>query len=292
MAADANERRPELPRRMLGAGGLLAAFAVVGAGLVALTADATRERIAANERAYLLRSLNDVLPATAYDNDMFTDTVELTDPELLGSPDPLTAYRARRDGQTVAATSGGVYERTDAAWQRRLSNNAQCVSFVPGSSSAYYAGLWGDLARTGDGGTTWTINSKISDQWIEDIAIDPADVRTLFIADRSHVRRSTDGGGSFEAVLEGLNQAGESYRMNTLIFDPADHNHIYAGGGNFSAPRVLGDLWESRDGGDTWRRTGLRNRPRLSVTTSDPRSRLARRRTVLPLTKSSTRPTW
>jgi electron transport complex protein RnfG len=87
---------------MLGAGGLLAAFAVVGAGLVALTADATRERIAANERAYLLRSLNEVLPATAYDNDMFTDTVELTDPELLGSPEPLTAYRARRNGKTVA----------------------------------------------------------------------------------------------------------------------------------------------------------------------------------------------
>ena len=102
MGADAKERRPELPRRMLGAGGLLAAFAVVGAGLVSLTADATRERIAANERAYLLRSLNDVLPATAYDNDMFEDTVELTDPELLGSPDPLTAYRARRDGKTVA----------------------------------------------------------------------------------------------------------------------------------------------------------------------------------------------
>ena len=102
MAADAQGHRPELPRRMLGAGGLLAAFAVVGAGLVALTADATRERIAANERAFLLRSLNEVLPETAYDNDMFTDTVELTDPELLGSPEPLTAYRARRNGKTVA----------------------------------------------------------------------------------------------------------------------------------------------------------------------------------------------
>jgi photosystem II stability/assembly factor-like uncharacterized protein/long-subunit fatty acid transport protein len=157
----------------------------------------------------------------------------------------------------IAATSGGVYERTGDVWQRRLSRNAESVSFVPGSSDAYYAGLWGDLARTGDGGTTWTINSKISDQWINDIAIDPADTQTLLIADYSHVRRSTDGGDSFEAVLEGLNQTGESYCMNTLAIDPADPRHIYAGGGRFTSPRVLGDLWESRDGGDTWARTGL-----------------------------------
>jgi electron transport complex protein RnfG len=102
MAAEPADRRGELPRRMLSAGGVLAAFAVVGAGLVALAADATRERIAANERAYLLRSLNEVLPASAYDNDMFTDTLQLTDRELLGSEEPLTAYRARRDGKVVA----------------------------------------------------------------------------------------------------------------------------------------------------------------------------------------------
>jgi electron transport complex protein RnfG len=102
MDAEPKKRRRELPRRMLVAAGLLAAFAVAGAGLVALTAQATRERIAANERAYLLRSLNDVVPASAYDNDLFTDTTEVVDAELLGSPDPVTAYRARRDGRPVA----------------------------------------------------------------------------------------------------------------------------------------------------------------------------------------------
>lgn len=87
---------------MLGAAGTLAAFAVAGAGLVALTADATRERIAANERAYLLRSLNDVVPASAYDNDLFNDTIEVVNPELLGTAEPVTAYRARRNGRPVA----------------------------------------------------------------------------------------------------------------------------------------------------------------------------------------------
>ena len=105
MAADASgttEPGGELPRRMLIAGGLLAVFAIVGAGLVALTENATRERIEANERAFLLRSLNDVLPADAYDNDMFTDTIELSDLELLGSSEPLLAYRARRGDEPVA----------------------------------------------------------------------------------------------------------------------------------------------------------------------------------------------
>jgi electron transport complex protein RnfG len=102
MAADPTPARRELPRRMLIAAAILAGFAVAGAGLVAVTADATRERIAANERAYLLRSLNDVVPASAYDNDLFTDTIEVRDPELLGTEEPVTAYRARRGGRPVA----------------------------------------------------------------------------------------------------------------------------------------------------------------------------------------------
>jgi electron transport complex protein RnfG len=84
------------------AGGLLALFAVLGAGLVAVTEDATRERIARNEREYLLRSLNDVLPADRYDNTLFEDTIAVVDPELLGTPDPVTVYRGRRDGAPAA----------------------------------------------------------------------------------------------------------------------------------------------------------------------------------------------
>ena len=97
----------------------------------------------------------------------------------------------------IAATSGGVYERIGSKWERQLSNNAESVSFVPGSSSAFYAGLWGDLARTQDGGTSWTFSSKIANDWVNDIAIDPVDSQILFITDRSHVRRSTRRRGYF-----------------------------------------------------------------------------------------------
>lgn len=91
-----------LPRRMMVAAGLLAVFAIVGVGLVAMTEMATRERIAANERAYLLRALNQVVASDRYDNDMFTDTIMVTDADLLGTQDPVTAYRAFSEGQPVA----------------------------------------------------------------------------------------------------------------------------------------------------------------------------------------------
>jgi electron transport complex protein RnfG len=97
------ESDDRLPFRMLVAAGILAAFAIVGSTLVSITEDRTRDQIAANERAYLLRSLNEVLPESAYDNEMFTDTIQVTDPELLGSEEPVTIYRARMAGQAVAA---------------------------------------------------------------------------------------------------------------------------------------------------------------------------------------------
>ena len=88
--------------RMAVAAGILAAFAVAGVGLVAFTELSTRERIAANERAYLLRALNEVVPAEAHDNDMFSDTVHVSDEELLGTSEPVTVFRAFSGAQPAA----------------------------------------------------------------------------------------------------------------------------------------------------------------------------------------------
>lgn len=99
----AADKPARIPSRMAAAGGLLALFAVVGAGLVAVTEDATRDRIEANEREYLLRSLNDVLPPDRYDNVLFEDVTTVTDAELLGTPQAVTVYRGRKDGAPSAA---------------------------------------------------------------------------------------------------------------------------------------------------------------------------------------------
>ncbi len=82
---------------------LLGAFAVAGTALVAVTFEATRDRIAANERAALLRSLNALVSAERHDNDLFADTLQVTAPAQLGTHAPVTVYRARRAGKPVAA---------------------------------------------------------------------------------------------------------------------------------------------------------------------------------------------
>jgi electron transport complex protein RnfG len=104
--ADAQARRALLREalRHTGRGGLLlAVFAVLGGGIVGLTHDLTAERIAENERAALLANLHALVPPGSHDNDIATDTVQVTDPDLLGSADPVTVYRARREGEPVAA---------------------------------------------------------------------------------------------------------------------------------------------------------------------------------------------
>ena len=81
---------------------LLMVAAVAGGGLVVTVYDATAERILANERAALLANLNTLIPADQRDNDPLLDTIQVRSPNLLGSKDPLTAYRARRRGQPIA----------------------------------------------------------------------------------------------------------------------------------------------------------------------------------------------
>lgn len=81
---------------------LLGLFAITGSGLVSLTYMGTAERIAENERQALLRSINALIPSQSYDNDIFTDVIEVTHQELLGSKAPVTLYRARLGGAPVA----------------------------------------------------------------------------------------------------------------------------------------------------------------------------------------------
>ena len=86
---------------------ILGLFAVVGTGLVALTQDRTADKIAENERQALLDNLHQVVPPELYNNDIYADAIEVTDP-LLGSKLPVKVYRARQDGKPVAAAIASI----------------------------------------------------------------------------------------------------------------------------------------------------------------------------------------
>jgi electron transport complex protein RnfG len=91
-----------LTRHMLRSALLLGAFAVAGTAMVAFTFFGTKDEIAAQERAYMLRSLHAVIKPELHDNDIFADTLEVSAPELLGSGTS-SVFRARMGGQPVAA---------------------------------------------------------------------------------------------------------------------------------------------------------------------------------------------
>lgn len=81
---------------------LLGLFALVGTGIVALIFTGTKEPIAAAERAFMLRSLHAVIKPGLHDNDIFNDMITVTDPERLGTKDPVPVFRARKNGNPVA----------------------------------------------------------------------------------------------------------------------------------------------------------------------------------------------
>ncbi len=90
-------------KKILTSAALLALFGLVGATLVAVTYEATAERIAANHREALLKRLNALVPPQRYDNDMVSDTIQITDPALATRKRPVTVYRARLNGKPVTA---------------------------------------------------------------------------------------------------------------------------------------------------------------------------------------------
>lgn len=81
---------------------ILSGFAVVGTGLVAVTYTGTRDIIAEAQRKALEASLNQLVPADRYDNRVTEDRIEVVAPDWLGTDQPVTVYRARKNGQPVA----------------------------------------------------------------------------------------------------------------------------------------------------------------------------------------------
>jgi electron transport complex protein RnfG len=81
---------------------ILMGFAIVGTGLVVLTYSSTQDLIAEAQRAALEASLNQLVPTDRYDNRITEDRLEVVALEGLGVNQPVTVYRARKNGQPVA----------------------------------------------------------------------------------------------------------------------------------------------------------------------------------------------
>jgi len=87
---------------------ILLLFAIIGTAMVAYIHDATRDRIAANERATLLRKLHQLIAPEQHDNVLLDDTLSVHDVALLGSETPVSVYRARKQGEPVSLVISAV----------------------------------------------------------------------------------------------------------------------------------------------------------------------------------------
>lgn len=81
----------------------LAVIAAICTALVALTFQATRERIAANEKALLEQSLQPALAGTFYDSGVSESRLVLPPPHGLPGNDPAVIYRVFAGSEPVAA---------------------------------------------------------------------------------------------------------------------------------------------------------------------------------------------
>lgn len=93
----------DLQKHIIRVGLLLGLFAIVATTLVALTEENTREQIKENQRQALLDGINALIPHEQYDNAILQDTVLLPPTEALGTEEPTLVYRAREEGEPVAA---------------------------------------------------------------------------------------------------------------------------------------------------------------------------------------------
>lgn len=82
---------------------ILAVFALVTTGLIALTYFGTKDQIALQQQQKLLSILNAVIDKNSYDNAIQLDCALVTSTEFLGSGEPQHIYRATKQGQGVAA---------------------------------------------------------------------------------------------------------------------------------------------------------------------------------------------
>lgn len=81
----------------------LCVTALIATALLTWLSQLTQARIARNEQAWLIYRLDMLVPPHTYDNDLLNDRIEVISPDLLGTSRPVAIYRARRNGEPVAA---------------------------------------------------------------------------------------------------------------------------------------------------------------------------------------------
>jgi Na+-translocating ferredoxin:NAD+ oxidoreductase subunit G len=81
---------------------ILALFALVSTGLIAITYQLTKQKIAKQVELALIRQLSEIVPSENYNNNVYNDCLLVTSASHLGSSGSEKLYRMRQDNQAYA----------------------------------------------------------------------------------------------------------------------------------------------------------------------------------------------
>jgi photosystem II stability/assembly factor-like uncharacterized protein len=148
----------------------------------------------------------------------WTPLANLTSPVNWIAVDPSDSshvYAGTSESQVPAfiGAGAGVYESADGGmtWAPRgrglRATFELSVAAAPSHPGTVYAGGSSGVARSLDDGRHWVRSSGglPDDLYVDDLAVDPTDARTVYAASGNHgLWATTDGGGSWQARNEGL----------------------------------------------------------------------------------------
>ena len=93
---------PNLIKQMSKSAIMMSLFVTIGIGILLLAKLLTQEPIRKAESAKVQEAINEVLPQEMYDNNLLKDTINVHDRIHFGTDNPVTIYRARKNGQPAA----------------------------------------------------------------------------------------------------------------------------------------------------------------------------------------------
>jgi photosystem II stability/assembly factor-like uncharacterized protein len=116
-----------------------------------------------------------------------------------------------------------------------------------------------------------SIGPALTSGRISDVAVDPTNPRTWFVATAvGGVWKSVNAGLSFTPVFDGEN----AFATGAIIIDPKTPSTVWVGTGENNAQRVAayGDgIYRTIDGGASWKNMGLRESEHIARIVIDPR---------------------
>ncbi len=193
----------------------------------------------------------------------------------------------------VASAHGGLFKTTDgggsfqAVTDEAGLGSLGAVAVAPGDPKSLWVGTgeandrnssgWGKgVFRSKDGGATWTFAGLKQSKTIARIVVDPRNAEVAYAAAMGDLWtwggerglfKTTDGGATWKAVLQGAAPFADRIGCGDVVLDPKNPDTLYAAlyarqrkpwsfvsGPEATDGKDAGGLFKSVDGGATWAR--------------------------------------